>query len=149
LKPFFRKIALLEGSVWKDEASQHKAIHMLRFLCTGEQHYPEYQLSLEKLFCGVPLDEPIPKIISYSVEEMEEANLLLQSVIEHWQALKKTSVRGLRETFLKREGILTRKDGNWQLQVERKTVDVLLDKIPWGFSMVMLPWNDYLLYVEW
>lgn len=149
LKPFFAKLDFLQDSVWKDKESQYKAIHMLRFLCTGEKHCPEFNLTLEKLLCGVPLEEPIPIAISFSDEEMKEAVLLLQSVIEHWQALKKTSVEGLRETFLKREGIITRSDGNWQLQVERKTVDVLLDKIPWGFSMVMLPWNDYLIYVEW
>jgi hypothetical protein len=35
------------------------------------------------------------------------------------------------------------------LQVERKTLDVLLDSIPWGFSTVLLPWNPQPLFVEW
>jgi hypothetical protein len=63
--------------------------------------------------------------------------------------LKNTSVNGLRETFLKRDGILSRQENNWRLQVEQKTLDVLLDSIPWGFSTISLPWNGYLIFVEW
>ena len=56
---------------------------------------------------------------------------------------------GLRDAFLKRDGLLIKKEDGWLLQVERKTLDVLLDKIPWGYSTVSLPWNSYLVFVEW
>jgi hypothetical protein len=74
---------------------------------------------------------------------------LLQSVLEHWKALRNTSLTGLRETFFKRDGLITRKENDWLLQVERKTLDVLLDSMPWGYSAVSLPWNDYIIYTEW
>ena len=74
---------------------------------------------------------------------------MLQAVITHWKILKHTSISGLRESFLKRDGILRKKETGWLLQVERKTLDVLLDSIPWGFSTVLLPWNPQPLFVEW
>ena len=80
---------------------------------------------------------------------MDQAHELLASVIEHWQALKNTSVDGLRGAFLRRDGLITRKNDDWLLQVERKTLDVLLDSIPWGYSTITLPWNGYLIHVEW
>jgi hypothetical protein len=109
----------------------------------------EYQLVLEKILCGVPVGETIDTSIILTKEEMAEGELLLQSVIEHWSVLKNTSVNGLRESFLKRDGLLTCKDNGWLLQVERKTLDVLVDNIPWGFSTVLLPWNNYIISTEW
>ncbi len=86
-------------------------------------------------------------------KDRAEAEQLLAAVIAHWSALKNTSVNGLRESFLKRDAILTRSasasDGGWLLQVERKTLDILLDSIPWGYNQVRLPWNDYIIMVEW
>jgi hypothetical protein len=63
--------------------------------------------------------------------------------------LKNTSANGLREGFLKRDGLLTRQDRGWLLRVEKKTLDVLLEKIPWGYGLIRLPWNEYLVTVEW
>jgi hypothetical protein len=70
-------------------------------------------------------------------------------VIEHWKALKNTSIAGLRATFLARDGLLTQREEDWVLRVERKTLDVLLDRIPWGYSTVAMPWNNYVIHVEW
>ena len=53
------------------------------------------------------------------------------------------------ETFFQREGSL-RKDGNdWILTVEKKAFDILLEQIPWSFRTVKLPWNKYVIHVEW
>ena len=45
--------------------------------------------------------------------------------------------------------ILSRLDKDWLLQIERKTMDVLLDNIPWSYTKIFLPWNPYLITVEW
>jgi hypothetical protein len=73
----------------------------------------------------------------------------LKAVITNWPKLKNTSVEGLRETFLKREGILTKKDNGWLLQVEKKTPDVLLESIPWSYSTLAFSWNNYIIFTEW
>ncbi|WP_143306505.1 contractile injection system tape measure protein [Chitinophaga vietnamensis] len=149
LKQLFSTLSLLEGKDWKDKESQYKAIHLLRFLATGETMAPEYNLALEKICCGLSLDEPIPLETALDDNMKAEGEALLSSVIEHWQLLKNTSVNGLRTSFLCRDGLLSRKDGGWLLQVEQKTLDVLLSGIPWGYSTITLSWNPYLIYVEW
>ncbi len=153
LAPFFRKFfdacGLLEGLEWKSKDSQYQAVHLLKYLATGSKKAAEYCLVLEKLICGIAIEEPIPLEADLEEQQMRQAYELLASVIENWQALKNTSIDGLRATFLKRDGLITRKNDGWLLQVERKTLDVLLDSIPWGYSTITLPWNGYLIHVEW
>ena len=50
---------------------------------------------------------------------------------------------------MQREGKLTRKPFDWLLQVEQKTLDILLGRLPWGLSMIKLPWMPEMLRVEW
>ncbi len=153
LAPFFKKFfdacGLLDGSNWKHKEAQYQAAHLLRYLSTGSKTTPEYSLVLEKLCCGIAIEEPVPLDTGFLEYQLNEALALLASVIEHWKVLKNTSVDGLRETFLKRDGLVTRKNDAWLLQVERKTLDVLLESIPWGYSTVALPWNDTFIHVEW
>jgi hypothetical protein len=149
LKPFFIACGLLDGLEWKDKASQYQAVHLLKYLASGGLITPEHSLLLEKLICGLPIDEPIPVDAGLEAAQLEESQKLLASVISHWQVLKNTSIEGFRETFLKRDGLITCKQDGWMLQVERKTLDVLLDSIPWGYSTLVLPWNQYIINVEW
>jgi Contractile injection system tape measure protein len=149
LKPFFTKLQLLDAGQWVSSEAQVKGIYLLKYLADGEQQHPEYQLVLEKLLCGMPLNQPLEAAPVFLPSETAEADELLQSVLEHWKQLKNTSANGLRESFFKRDGIITAKENNWLLQVERKTVDVLLDSIPWGFSTISLPWNEYIIFTEW
>jgi hypothetical protein len=70
-------------------------------------------------------------------------------MIQHWKILGSTSVAGLRETFLQREGQLTRRDDHWQLLVEPRPFDMLLDQLPWGYSTVKFPWMQQVMHVDW
>ena len=149
LKFFFKNLNLLEANQWKTKDAQYKAFHLLKFISTGLQQTPEYNLTLEKIICGVAIEEPIPLEIILSENEINESQSLLESVIEHWKAIKNTSVNGLREAFLKRDGILTEKENGWLLQVERKTLDILMEDIPWGYSTIAFPWNSNLICIEW
>lgn len=149
LKKFFSNLGLLDENVWISRDSRIRGLHLLKYLSTGETGAFEFQLILEKIICGIALQEPVPRKIVLSEIELKESDDLLGSVIEHWKGLKNTSVNGLRETFLKRDGIITRSEPGWLLQIERKTVDVLLESIPWGISTARLPWNDYLIITEW
>jgi len=149
LKTFFSRLQLLEEGQWKNSSACFKGIHLLRYLACGKTGSPEYELTLEKILCGLAAAIPVPAEVSLGQDELNEADSLLQSVIEHWKKLGNTSINGLRESFLKREGILSAKEGNWLLQVERKTMDVLLDSIPWGFSTTSLSWNNHIIFTEW
>ncbi|MFN8995648.1 MAG: contractile injection system tape measure protein, partial [Pseudomonadota bacterium] len=74
---------------------------------------------------------------------------LLGGIVANWTALGRTSVSGLRETFLQREGRLTLKDDAWHLLVEPHAFDMLLDRLPWSIATLRLAWMDRVLHVEW
>jgi predicted RecB family endonuclease len=148
-KHFFQELQLLDNQNFISKKAQHKAIHLIKYLATGETTFKEFDLTLEKLICGIPLNEPVPRKVDFSAHEITEADELLKSVIEHWKVLKNSSPDALRNTFFQREGILQKNELGWQINIERKTQDILLDSIPWGFSMIVPSWNNYIIYVEW
>ncbi|NCG26197.1 MAG: hypothetical protein GWP42_01465, partial [Verrucomicrobiales bacterium] len=55
----------------------------------------------------------------------------------------------LREGFLLRDARLLELEESWQLKVEGKTLDILMDGMPWSFGIIKLPWMDKRLIVEW
>jgi hypothetical protein len=55
----------------------------------------------------------------------------------------------LRGTFLTRPGKLSMRGGDYLLQVEEQSFDVLLDHLPWSISAVRLPWMARIIWVEW
>ncbi len=151
LQNLFHATGLMQSGKFIDDFGKQKAAHLLQYLANGQQQLPEYLMPLNKILCGIGEEGHINRFIKLEEAEIKEANELLQAVIKHWPALKDTSVEALRETFLQRNGKLSfnGRDGYWKLQVERKTVDVLLDKIPWGYSYIQLPWMKYALVTDW
>jgi len=136
---------LTEGSIY----GHNKALALLHYMAFGNLEYYEYDLVLPKILCGVDAKEPVEMVGILSVDELDEVNDLLQSVIENWGALKNTSPDGLRETFLQRKGILTFRDDEWLLQVEQHTVDILLESLPWTIGYIKLPWMEKVLRTQW
>jgi hypothetical protein len=127
-----------------------RGLCLLHFLATGQAVAPEYELVLPKILCNIPVEEPVDTGLELTDLEKEEAAALLEAVIRHWEALRNTSPDGLRGTFLLRPGkISLRDDGDWLLQVEAQAFDILLEHLPWGLSMIKLPWMERMLWVEW
>ena len=151
LHPFLPRLFSLLGFVVDDRLIRpERALCLLHYVATGQTVAPEYALVLPKILCHVPLDWPVESDVELTTAEQEEAVALLESVIRHWEALRNTSPDGLRGTFLVRAGkVSLRDDGDWVLQVEANTADILLDQLPWGISMIKLPWMRTMLWVEW
>jgi len=74
---------------------------------------------------------------------------MLTAIIEHWQVMKNSSINLLRNEFLQRPGKLKHTEERPRLVLERKTQDILLDKIPWNVAMIKLPWKDNIIFVDW
>jgi hypothetical protein len=146
LPTLFTKLGLEEeGRIVKPA----DALMLTHYLVFGAPECSEWDLVLGKILCGIPLEEAVQVSGELLPEHMAEANALLRGVIANWPALKNTSIDGLRETFLQREGILARATIGWKLRVERKAPDVLLDTLPWTISMIRLPWMECMLTTEW
>ena len=149
LPMFFRNLGYMEQDQFKSIRDASRAVYLLQFIATGRQRAPEHQLLLNKLLCGLPPATAIPRTIRLSRKELEEATRLVLAVIANWNALKQTTADGLRGTFLCRNGILRDNGTHHTLQVERKEYDILLNGIPWGYSLIKLPWMKQHMTVEW
>ncbi len=153
LHPFIDRLLtnlrLVKNGKFEDPSHQNLAAKVLQFLVFGENELTENFFVLNKILCGMGIVEVVDLSQEISLESKKECAELLQTVLGHWTVLKNTSVEGLRETFLQRSGKLSRVDKGWKLTVERKTVDILLDKLPWGIGLVKLPWMAEMMYVDW
>lgn len=153
LHPFlpllFSHVGYTHNDEWLSEEIRERALMLTQFLISGDDLCPEFDLMLNKVLLGYPFSKTVKAEMVLSDFEKGEAADLLTSVIGHWAALRNTSLDGLRATFLKRDGKLSCDNTRWLLQVEQKTVDILLGKLPWSFSIVKTPWMDQMLHVEW
>ncbi|RYD81154.1 MAG: hypothetical protein EOP55_00115 [Sphingobacteriales bacterium] len=154
LWPFFMNLFavlnLTSNNNFKDDLSKQRAVVFLHYLVFNQLPEDESQLFFNKIICGLPTETVVDlNSISFTDDEYSEAVSLKSAVLENWQALKTSSAQALADTFLLRNGSLSKKESNWDLHVERKGYDVLLDRLPWGISIIKLPWNNYLIYVNW
>lgn len=149
LPTLFKGLEWMEDNEFKSEEMQHKAVWFLQFLVTGAVDADESELVLNKLLAGLKAETPVPAEIHISDDELKEGEHLLQVVIQNWPVLKGTSVDGFRATFLRKEGLMKKDFTGWKLHVERSTMDVLLEKLPWSYSVIKLPWVTEMIFVEW
>lgn len=149
LQMYFAELGLLENEQFRDDDARQRGVLLLHYLATGQTNIAEIHLLIPKLLCAMNFEEPVPGEIDLTGKEKEESETLLHSVIRHWGALGNTSPDGLRQTFLQRDGKLVRTDTGWKLNVEQKTVDILMGKLPWGISAIRLPWMNTVLNIEW
>lgn len=153
LHPFlpmlFENLGLGDSKCFTDSVAQERAIHLTAHLATGRVEHAEPELALAKILCGLPLSTPVSRAITLTTKDVNECQDLLTQVIAHWSVLGATSPDGLREGFLQRTGRVTQTPTAWELTVDSHSIDVLLDRLPWGIGVIRLPWLDRLIMVKW
>jgi hypothetical protein len=158
------KLGWTVGARFKDPISAERAVQLLQWLADGPaaparadgigstaeaDGAAEHRLLLNKLLCGIEPELPLLRGLDPGAAEIEAAQSMLGALIAHWGALGQTSVAGLRETFLRREGALSRGPEGWRLQVQASAFDMLLDRLPWGYKTLRYPWMKEVLHVQW
>jgi len=148
-KRLFDRIGLLDKKEFKSDEAREKAVHILQYLVSKDNEPEEHEMLLNKILVGIPITAPLKFEIKITDEEKEICDGLLDAVIKNWTVLKNTSRDGLRTSFLLRNGSLRKEETAWQLIVEKKAYDVLLNKLPWGYTMIHFPWMKIPLLTEW
>jgi hypothetical protein len=74
---------------------------------------------------------------------------LLSAVIAQWDALGATSINGLQEVFLIRDGTIAYHATGAHLSVASSSDDMLLDRLPWALGPISLPWMTLPCQVNW
>ena len=153
LFPLFTNTGLInEQKQFRDEYCSSVAVLLSQYLVTGEKEFPEYDLMLNKILCGIDIHEPVMTALNPEDRIFEEADDLLQQVIAMWKMngvdVNKT-VENLRASFLQRAGKLIHKEEGWLLQAEQKSYDIVLSSLPWGISIIKNELMKNMLWVEW
>lgn len=146
---FFKNLDWVEGKEFKTVELQHRAAWMLQYLVDGSTEPPEYVLPLNKLLCGIPIDQALDPQLPLTEEEQADADVLMEAVLEYAKGLGSISAEGFRQSFLQREGVITPQNNGYLLQVEKETFDILLTRLEWSYQVVKLPWMPKAIFVEW
>lgn len=153
LPTLFERLGLLsetdKGPRMVDAEAMSRGVHLLQYLVDGRCDRPEPELVLNKLLCGLPSAQPVAAAIEPSEADRAICDGLISAVIANWPILGNSSPAALRETFLQREGRLSHGTDRWNLVVQRKTVDVLVDQVPWSIAMVYHRWMGEAVHVTW
>jgi len=145
----FRRLNLVTGKEFLDEVSRMRAIQLTQYLVTGQTEMPGYDLTLNRLLCGAGQDFEVDFQAALTQEELNLCDSLLAGALANWEKLKGTRIDTFRETFLQRNGTLYFLENRWELQVEKKAYDLLLDTLPWGIQMIQMSWMTERLVVLW
>ena len=146
---FFAALGLVEQGKFKGQQAEERAVQLLQYLATGLTEFEEWDLSLNKVLCGVSMNTPISPSFVITLEEEELVNKLINGTIFNWEKMRGTRLETFRETFFMRTGMLYEKDNRWELIVERKAYDLLLDTLTWNITMINLSWMKKRLNVQW
>jgi hypothetical protein len=150
LTRLFTMLQLIDNKEFKSFTEACKAVYLLQYLAFKEyQGFEESDLMLNKLLCGIDLDEPLLADIELTEADKNTCESLLEGVIANWTILGKTSPDALRNSFLQREGRLSEEKDAWVLRVAQSGVDVLVERLPWGIGTIKLATMKKILTVEW
>ena len=149
LNRFFKFLKLMDGNDFVDQAALERAIQLTQYLVNFQTEIDEQGLMLNKLLCGADFKFPVASSFEPTPEESSLARKMLQGAVQNWEQMKNTRPETFQETFLQREGRLYRLEDRWELVVEKKAYDMLLDTIPWNISMIHLSWMSDRLIVIW
>ncbi|MGZ5051471.1 MAG: contractile injection system tape measure protein [Methylobacter sp.] len=146
---YFRRLGLVQGNAFVSEQAQRHAVHHLQYLATGLAGAEEQHLVLNKLLCGLPPSSPIELSIELTPEDKQMGDSLIEAVIGHWKAIGSSSIEGFRGNWLVRNGLLSQSDDRWELLIEKRAYDLLLQRAPFSFHLVNFHWMAQPLYVTW
>lgn len=147
LKSLFENCGLLNHNhTIKDPET---AAHLLHYIATEREQDYESEMLFEKLLCNIPIHQTINRNIILPDALKKESNEMLQSVLENWPVMKDSSVYLLQNEYLQRPGKIILTEGNPKIIVERKTQDILLDKLNWNLGIVKLAWKNKIIFVDW
>lgn len=148
-QPCFEDLGWMKEGQFLDAEAQENAVLFTAYLACGENEISEDRLPLAKLLCGMDLDQPVRAQVDLPEDTLTEADTLLTAANGYWEKAGKLTPDQFREAFLIREAKLMPKGSGWDLKVDRHTIDILLEFLPWSFGTIKLPWMPRMLSVDW
>ena len=149
IMPLLQNMGLVKKGKFLSPEARVYAVHLLKELAyPGYPHF-NHNLTLEKILCGLPPEFTVPEEWEPDDRAKEESEALLKAVCGHWEPLSRSTTTALRNGFLQRGGSVEMDQDTWIVRVEGSAMDILLDRLPWELSFIILPWNKKPILVEW
>ncbi|MGH2664788.1 contractile injection system tape measure protein [Flavobacterium sp.] len=145
----FERLGLAKDNEFTTIEAQINAVQYLQYVVTGLNETEETYLPLNKVLCGLPLTHTIPDEIEISHENEVLINGLITAAISYWTAIGECTVNGFRGNWLVRDGTLFELEDRWELTVDKRPYDLLINNSPFAFSIIKYPWMDKPLHVNW
>ena len=149
IQTLFERAGITEDRNFVSDEKRSRGVLLLHYAATGSSKFETPELCLPKILSGFSISREIDYNAKPDEHNLKLVISLLESVIQQWRPLGNTSVQGLRESFIQREGRSASEEDKYILKVEKKAIDVLLDQLPWSISLIKLPWMSKPLYVNW
>lgn len=145
----FERLELTVNNKFTSLENQKKAVKYLQYVVTGLPNTDEVYLPLNKILCGLSVTDKVADEIEITNQERDLIQGLLHAVISHWPEIGDCSVDGFRGNWFIRDGILSELEDKWELRVEKRAYDILLNRSPFAFSIVKFQWMNKPLYINW
>lgn len=145
----FERLGIVDSKKNFVDEKQLDAVHYLQYVAVGDSKTDEPYLALNKILCGISLNQPIKNEIAISTAHSGLMDELIMAMIGHWPEIGASSIDGFRGNWLIRDGLLIEYEDKWELTVEKKAYDLLIHKSPFTFSIIKYPWMKKPLYVQW
>jgi hypothetical protein len=145
----FERLGIIRDKQFSAIEAQERAVHYLQYVVTGLSSTEESLLPLNKVLCGLPLSHPVQGGIDISETHIKLIEDLILNAIGHWPVIGQCSLNGFRGNWLVRDGLLMEHDDKWELTVEKRAYDALINKFPFSFSIIKYQWMDKPLHVNW
>ena len=135
---------------FKNMESRIRAIFIIQRLVTFEDRvYEEKELAFNRILVDCPFSEPLPAKMELTEKELETVESMLNGVKGNWDKMRNTSIKGFQLNFIERSGHIEQQEDKWHLSVDTRSYDILLDSLPWPYSLVRLPWVKKQIHVSW
>ncbi|MGJ0625061.1 contractile injection system tape measure protein [Xenorhabdus bovienii] len=148
LPTFFRSFDLLDQNRFTRLEAQREAVCLLAWLIWGEEEIPAWRLTLNKVICGLPINDntlwrtPEPK-------QQIAINQWLEKTIVQLPAWKKMGINDVRHLFLQRSGELSELNGIANIYIKPEVYDALLGEWPWPINMASFSWLKQPITMTW
>ena len=151
----WQRLGYLQGPRFASVQQAWQACALLHYMASGDtgaaphDYWQQWRLAMLLNGCEPPCPAGMDLQVTDSACEL--ADSLLTGIIAQWPKLANSSVSTLRECFLQRSGSLCQlgNGSGWQLQLQSGPYDMLLDGLPWSFSLIRYHWMQGELYVHW
>lgn len=145
----FERLGLIEENQFINIENQQNAVQYLQYVVSGLTNTEPSYLALNKILCGIPVTDAVPEQIEISPDKKALIEGLLNAVIKYWPAIGECSIDGFRGNWLVRDGHLTELEERWELIVDKRAYDILINKSPFAFSIIKYHWMTKPLHVIW